>query len=39
MEAAVGRAAFFGKNIQRRRHHHADVALAGQMFERRMDTR
>jgi len=39
MEGAIGRATFFGKYIQRRRHHHADVAITGQMNERYLDAR
>ncbi len=39
MEGTIGRAAFPDTHIQRRRHHHADVAFAGQMGERRMDAR
>jgi hypothetical protein len=39
MEGTIGSAAFSDKNIQRRRHHHANVAITGQMFERNMDAR
>ena len=36
---AVGRAAFLDQHVQRRRHHHADIAFTGQMCERRIDAR
>jgi hypothetical protein len=39
MKGEIGCAAFLDLNIQRRRHHHADVAFAGQVRERRLDTR
>ena len=39
MQSAIGRTAFLNAHIQRGRHRHADVALAGQMRERRCDAR
>src|SRR5208282_4456035 len=39
VKSTVGRAAFLYEHIQCRRHHHADISLAGKMRERRMNAR